>query len=329
MNATGPSALPVQAADAAGADAVAARAAVAEALAQLLATPGPGHGRVAEALGLPGEPDPAAHTEVTVLACHPYASVHLGPEGMRGGEAADRVAGFWRALGGTPGPDADHLGALLELAAELARREAQAAEPDRGAAWRRARAALLFEHLAPWLVPWTLEVAELADPWFDAYCRLLLAWYREELAELAPDLPAGPDRLPVALAAAPPGLAPDDDQRLLDHLVAPVRCGLVLTRASLARAAKDLGVGLRLGERRFLLRTLLEQEPVGTWAWLAAEASRWDEAHRAWADQGLPDQGSARFWSERADRARQVFEELGRLAEDQVSRSGSAATIRS
>ena len=57
------------------------------------------------ALGLP-VPGNAEHAEVFVLNCPPYAAVYLGAEGGFGGEAADRVAGFWRAIGvPPPGPN--------------------------------------------------------------------------------------------------------------------------------------------------------------------------------------------------------------------------------
>ena len=70
------------------------------------------------ALGLP-VPGNAEHTEVFVLNCPPYASVYLGAEGGLGGEAADRVAGFWRAIGVPPPAEPDHLTALLSLYARL------------------------------------------------------------------------------------------------------------------------------------------------------------------------------------------------------------------
>ena len=57
-----------------------------------------------------------------VLAAPPHAAIHLGPSGMLGGEGLDRVAGFWRAIGLHPPQDADHLGLLLMLYAELERR---------------------------------------------------------------------------------------------------------------------------------------------------------------------------------------------------------------
>jgi hypothetical protein len=71
------------------------------ALAALAEPPSEAQERVAPALGL-AAPDAAAPTEVFTLQLPPYASVYLGGEGMLGGEARDRVAGFLRALGVTP-----------------------------------------------------------------------------------------------------------------------------------------------------------------------------------------------------------------------------------
>ncbi|MGH9005731.1 MAG: molecular chaperone TorD family protein, partial [Acidimicrobiia bacterium] len=73
----------------------------------------PAHHRVAASLGV--DPDTAAHTDLFCFQLPPYAAVYLGAEGMLGGEAAGRVAGFWRALGVTPSTEPDHLAALLGL----------------------------------------------------------------------------------------------------------------------------------------------------------------------------------------------------------------------
>ena len=69
---------------------------------------------VGPALGLDPVSD-AEHTEAFVLNCPPYAGIYLGPQGAIGGEGADRVAGFWRAIGITPPAEPDHLAALLGL----------------------------------------------------------------------------------------------------------------------------------------------------------------------------------------------------------------------
>lgn len=49
-----------------------------------------------------GPPAVDEHTDVLVFQAYPYASIYLGAEGMLGGKARDRIAGFWRALGGEP-----------------------------------------------------------------------------------------------------------------------------------------------------------------------------------------------------------------------------------
>src|SRR3954470_18741780 len=79
-----------------------------------------GVARVAEALGLGETPGASAYTGVFVFQLYPYASVYVGDEGMLGGEARDRVAGFLAALGleGHP-PEPDHLAALLGAYASL------------------------------------------------------------------------------------------------------------------------------------------------------------------------------------------------------------------
>jgi len=76
-----------------------------------------------------------------------------------------------------------------------------------------------------------------------------------------------------ALRAAPAfSSAPADLDELLATLLAPVRTGCVLVRDDLERAAAELGLGVRAGERRFALRSLLAQDPAGVLGWLASEA---------------------------------------------------------
>jgi hypothetical protein len=112
-------------------------------------------------------------------------------------------------------------------------------------------------------------------------------------------------RLPLALRAAPAGLNRDDRLKdLVDALVTPVRSGMILTRHRLAAGAEQIGVGHRIGERRFALRAALEQDPPAALAWLAAEAHRWERRHAA---RGADP--ACRWWSARAARTRQVLEE--------------------
>jgi TorA maturation chaperone TorD len=270
-----------------------ATAEVLRALAVLCETPHPSHPAVAAALDLGAPPSAAEHTQVFGLGAVPYASVYLGAEGMLGGEAGDRVAGFWRALGYAPPADADHLAALLGLLATLGEAEADEPDPARAALRGRARSVLLWEHLLSWVPAFARAVARAGSPFYAGWAALLV----EVLIAEAAAVPE-PDGLPVALAAAP-GLPADVEsvRALAASLLTPVRTGIVLTRSDLARGARDTGLGLRIGERAFVLASMLEQDPVATLDWVAQRADTWASEH-------AHDEASlgpvARFWAERA-----------------------------
>jgi hypothetical protein len=83
----------------------------------------------------------------------------------------------------------------------------------------------------------------------------------------------------------------------------PVRSGLILTRCRLAEGAARAGVGFRIGERRFALRAMLEQDPRATLSWLAGEAGRWQQRHR---DRAPGDEVTA-WWAARAARTAQLL----------------------
>lgn len=264
------------------------------ALAALAEFPGPAQRRLGELLGLPGTADPAEYTEVFMFQLYPYASVYAGAEGMLGGEAQDLAAGFWRALHRVPPAEPDHLAALLALYAALAESEEAESEPARRLLWRQSRKALLWEHLASWLFPYLDKLDEIAPSFYRAWGALLGKALTAELR------PAGPDGLPLHLRRAPalPDPRSEGAAAFLQGLLSPVRSGLVLVRADLTRAARDLELGLRIGERRFVLEALLAQDPERTLAWLAAEAHASAARHL----RHEPATGEvARFWARRAE----------------------------
>jgi len=250
------------------------------------------------ALGLP-VPGNAEHTEVFVLNCPPYASVYLGAEGGLGGEAADRAAGFWRAIGITPPAEPDHLTALLSLYARLGEAAGQTRVRATAGALTRARRALFWEHLWPWLPGYLDAVDDLGTP-------ALAPWARLARRALQADRGGHPGgRLPLALRAAPaPVTEPGGTDDLLDMLTAPVRGGFVLTRRRLAAAADGAGAGYRVGERRFALRAMLDQAPDETLSWLSGEAARWSARHE---DRGPPGDIVQTWWARRAGRTAQVL----------------------
>jgi TorA maturation chaperone TorD len=245
----------------------------------------------APALGL-GVASDAEHTDVFVLNCSPYASVYLGPDGALGGEGADRVAGFWHALGLTPPAEPDHLTTLLSLYASLGEAACESRRPAAAAALARSRTALFWEHLWPWLPGYLDAVIDLEAP-------ALAGWAQLTRRAIAAEYRAQPQQaqLPLALRAAPAVAGPDGPLReLVAALTTPVRSGIILTRRRLAAGAGQAGVGHRIGERRYTLRAMLEQDPAATLTWLSQEAQRWEQQHarRAAGD------ATSRWWAGRA-----------------------------
>jgi len=310
------------------------------ALAVLLEPPGPEHAAIAAALELPAPPAPDEHTAVVVFQAYPYASVYLGAEGMLGGEARDRVAGFWRALGGEPPGEPDHLSVLLAGVAALAAPApaalvgpapaafvgpapaalvgaAPAASARRGLPLAGAApaasvcGALFWEHVASWMPPYLALLVRIGGPFHAAWAELAATVLGELAADLGP-----PARLPLALRTAPAlPAAPASLDDLLATLLAPARTGFVIVRDDLERAAADLGLGLRAGERRFALRALLGQDPAGVLGWLAAEA-------RSQAQSFVVLPPITGWWAARAHVGAAWLDELAALA----GRDGAASS---
>jgi TorA maturation chaperone TorD len=265
------------------------------ALGVLSEPPAEGLGRLAAALGLPEVSGEEDYADLFLFRLYPYASVYLGGEGKLGGEARDRVAGFWRALDLVPPAEPDHLAALLGLYAELG---------DRGAPeeWRRA---LLWEHLLSWTPPYLAKVDAVASPFFSAWAALLRDALAVEAAALGPLATA-----PLAHREAPCLEAPGEagGAAFLEQLLAPVRTGVILVRDDLVSIGHGLGLGVRVAERRFVLEALLAQDAVGTLGALAAIARDWAERHES------------EFWSGRAATAAALLvDAAGQAAEQEVA----------
>jgi TorA maturation chaperone TorD len=275
------------------------------ALAVLAEPPTAQAARVAEALELGPMPGAAEYTELFVFQLYPYASVYLGPEGMMGGEARARIGGFWRALGETPPVEPDHLALMLALYARLAEMEEGESDAVRRRSLRAARKAFLWEHLLSWLPVYLDKLSDVATPFYRGWGELLAEGLIEEARAVGRQ-----SRLPLHLREAC-GLA--DPRReaevaeFLPSLLSPARSGMILLRSDLGVAAKRLGLGLRLGERKFILKALIGQDAAGTLAWLAEEAEKWAERHRL-HHQTLGAVASA--WEERAAATARLLREL-------------------
>lgn len=264
------------------------------ALGALAEAPGRETERLADLLGLDRVPLPEEYTELFLFQAYPYASVYLGIEGMLGGDARDRVAGFWRVVGkgGTPPGEPDHLAAILGLYATLVELELREEVTERRAALRRARATCLVEYLLSWLPAFLDKLLEIAPAPYRRWALLLERVLKEEAGELG----AGEEEAVIlreAVSHAPPvtGSSPAED------MLVPARSGVIITRADLAAGARSLGLTLRAGERRYALEAMLSQDQPAVIEWLRGQAISWAGRHRA-REVWLP--AMSRWWTARA-----------------------------
>lgn len=288
------------------------------ALGALIEPPAPEHGRLARALGLPEAPVEEEHAAVVAFQRHPYASVHLGPEGMIGGEVRDRVDGFRRALGfeeaghagawnaeGRPAPGSgvttDHLAALLSHLALLEAWRRDEAGLARQALLSQARDTLAWEYVLSWTPPYLASFHGCGSSFYEAWAALLGRALDALGEEVEP-----PARLPEALRTAPP--FPDMREAGVDEIVsallAPARSGMIVLRDDLVEMARSVGAAARATDRRSWLRGLLEQAPRETVGWLAGHASRW-----AARMHGARPRPVGRWWSRKARRTAEALEQ--------------------
>jgi TorA maturation chaperone TorD len=259
---------------------------------------------LADALELGPVPDLSEYTEVFVFQLYPYASVYLGAEGMLGGEARDRVAGFWRALGQVPPAEPDHLSVMLALYARLVEMEEDEADGTRRDGLRGARKAFLWEHLLSWLPVYLAKLETIAPPFYRKWGEILAQALVEEALNVGAQA-----QLPLHLRDAPGLVDPrrGSTEEFLQSLLTPVRSGVILVRSDLSRAARKIGLGLRLGERKFILKSLFSQDGGGVLDWLAEEADGWIERHRLYRETiGRV----AEVWEEKAVATAQLLREL-------------------
>ena len=275
-------------------------------LGSLIEPPSQESGEIADLLDLGEPPEVAAQTDLFLFQLYPFASVYLDDRGQLGGEARDRIAGFWRALELAPPPEPDHLTVLLSFYSQLGEAEASA-NPGDSQRWQHIRTAFFWEHLMSWLPIFLDKIVDLDPPFYRGWAELLARTLSEEAVDRAPL-----DQLPLHLRAASPILDPrqSDSEDFLEALLSPARSGFILVRTDLLTAGRDLALAVRAGERRYALKALLGQDDKATLEWLAAEAGRRSKTHESWA----PVTGTiAAFWSERASATAEL---LASLADD-------------
>lgn len=282
-------------------------------LAAVMRRPDAAVARVAAMLELPVAPTPAEHAFLFQAELPPLASIYLSPSGEPGGEARDRIVGFWRAAGLTPPAEPDHLADLLILYARLLEQEVQERDEARRHAVARIRKAFLWEQLLSWLPAYTTKVDLIGPRAYRRWAQLVEQALAREAWRAAPPAATPPMLLRVAELPDP---VPGDTAALVAYLSAPARSGLVLTRLDVQRAADDLRAVPAPGGVRDGLADLLRARAAGLLTWLAAEARRWEQRHERNRDllPALPD-----HWLRRARATRALLLTWSRKAEEPLA----------
>jgi TorA maturation chaperone TorD len=260
--------------------------------------------RLAQVLELGAPPSADDYTELFLFQLYPYASVYLGNEGMMGGLARSLIAGFWRALNEAPPAEADHLAVMLALYARLAEMEEEGRDQTGRANARAARKAFLWEHLLSWLPCYLSKLSDIAPPVYKAWGEILMKALLEEAERLGQQ-----EQLPLHLRESLGLIDPREQsfEEFLQTVLTPVRGGMILTRADFVRVARKMGWGVRMGERKFILKTLFEQDAGAVFAWLEEEADVWKRRHH----QHRKRLGEvSRAWEEKTKASAALFAEL-------------------
>ncbi|MGI9017348.1 MAG: hypothetical protein ACR2HR_09650 [Euzebya sp.] len=244
-------------------------------------------------MGLP-VPDPWQWHATFVERFYPYGSAYLSDTGFVGGEVRDAAAGVFRALEADPPQEADHLAVLLSGYATV----------DANG-WGPARSTLLWQHLLPWTLPYLDRMRTDAPECYRRWATLLF----DTLSDVAARV-ARPSGAALTLTTSTGGLADPRDageDAFVTSLLAPARLGAIVTRDDLLQAAQALDLHARIGERRYLLKGLITQDPPGLLRWLSRHCDHTGRRAGQWpaavADIGLG-------WSRRAQASASLLAEL-------------------
>ena len=238
------------------------------ALGALCEPPSPLHRPAAEALGLPGEPRGRRLRRALPLPALPVrvrVPRRRGQARRRRARPCRRLLARARArAAGRARPPRGAARALRDARRARARR-ARRGSPAAPCARRAARCCTSTCSRGP--SPYLDRVDELAPPYYRAWARAAARGARRRgRASSAPRPRCRPRCARRRRSSAPSEVG---GTAFLEQLLAPVRTGFILVRSDLVAAARELGLGLRIAERRYVLEALLGQDAAATLRWLS------------------------------------------------------------
>jgi len=204
-----------------------------------------------------------------------------------------------------PPAEPDHLSVMLALYARLVELEAEEADDRRRESWHCARKAFLWEHLFSWLIVYLTKFLGTATGFYSRWGAMLLRALVGEIIAVGEQ-----ERLPLQLREALALIDPRSGttEEFLQSILTPVRSGMIITRADLTGAARKLNLGLRRGERKFMLKSLFAQDASGVFDWLMAETATWVQHHQG--SKGGMFGEIARAWEGKTHAAAALLQEL-------------------
>lgn len=200
----------------------------------------------------------AAHYHTFTDTVLPFESVFRDPSGLIGGEVSTAVAANYGESGFSHTAEADAVGTELAFLAYLCAAESAAWEVNHqqsATRWQDAQRSFLEKHLLGWLPPFTAALASGRRHFFAALGRLTLVLAAEHLTLL------GTDEVPQVPLPEPPRLLEEQNTslRLISHtLLTPPYSGFYLSREAISALARTHRLPRGFGQRRQLLRNLLE-----------------------------------------------------------------------
>lgn len=274
-------------------------------------TPSKEHVRLTRLLGFSQAPTSEQYVEIFLHKLPPYASLYTNIKGEMGGDAMERISGFWEVLRVDVPDEPDHLGSLLGLVALLEEAQSLEKEPARAVLIERSRAALFWEHLLPWL-PMYLERVESRGQGtvYAEWAELLTETLVCEMESLGPleDLPR---HLVAASGLADPrckGAAP-----FLASLFIPVRTGFILLPDDLSKLAEEVGISSEHQDQRSILEDLLRVAPKQTLDGLAEVIL--DRSHH-WLQRWNSCGKITSHWKNRTEESVKLLKQLARDLEE-------------